>query len=91
LAAVLGLGRWLGPKALRWVQPHVAWPSGYIAVTPLLVLLASSASEALGVLAFLGACLMGAALGEARDKHRDAHDVIGQFVTSFVRRGLTPV
>ena len=26
---------------------------------------------------------MGAALGEARDKHRDAHDVIGQFVTSF--------
>jgi Kef-type K+ transport system membrane component KefB len=80
---VLGLGRWLGPPALRWVQPHVAWPSGYIAVTALLVLLASSASEALGVHAFLGAFLMGAALGEARDKHRDAHDVIGQFVTSF--------
>src|SRR5688500_4612695 len=80
---VLGVGRWLGPPALRWVQPHVAWPSGYIAVTALLVLLASSASEALGVHAFLGAFLMGAALGEARDKHRDAHEVIGQFVTSF--------
>ena len=80
---VLGVGRWLGPPALRWVQPHVAWPSGYIAVTALLVLLASSASEALGVHAFLGAFLIGAALGEARDKHRDAHDVIGQFVTSF--------
>ena len=80
---VLGVGRWLGPPALRWVQPHVAWPSGYIAVTALFVLLASSASEALGVHAFLGAFLIGAALGEARDKHRDAHDVIGQFVTSF--------
>jgi Kef-type K+ transport system membrane component KefB len=56
---ILGVGRWLGPPALRWVQPHVAWPSGYIAVTALLVLLASSASEALGVHAFLGAFLMG--------------------------------
>jgi Kef-type K+ transport system membrane component KefB len=82
---LLGVGRWLGPAALRWVQPHVAWPSGFIAVTALFVLLASSASEALGVHAFLGAFLIGAALGEARDKHKhqDAHDVIGQFVTSF--------
>jgi Kef-type K+ transport system membrane component KefB len=82
---VLGHGRRLGPAALRWVQPHLAWPSGFIAVTALFVLLASSASEAIGVHAFLGAFLMGAALGEARDTHRhqDAHDVIGQFVTSF--------
>jgi Kef-type K+ transport system membrane component KefB len=33
--------------------------------------------------AFLGAFLMGTALGEARDTHREAHDVIGQFVSSF--------
>ena len=80
---VLGVGRWLGPAALDWIQPHVAWPSGFIAATALLVLLASSASEALGVHAFLGAFLLGAALGEARDKHKEAHDVIGQFVGSF--------
>ena len=52
-------------------------------VMALLVLLASSASEALGVHAFLGAFLIGAALGDTRDHHKDAHDVIGNFVTSF--------
>jgi Kef-type K+ transport system membrane component KefB len=80
---VLGAGRRFGPAALRWIQPHVAWPSGFIAVMSLLVLLASSASEALGVHAFLGAFLIGAALGDTRDHHKEAHDVIGNFVTSF--------
>src|SRR4029450_6190883 len=69
--------------ALRWIQPHVSWPSGFIAVMSLLVLLASSASEALGVHAFLGAFLIGAALGDTRDHHKEAHDVIGNFVSSF--------
>ena len=55
----------------------------FIGVMALMVLLASSASEALGVHAFLGAFLIGAALGDTRDHHKDAHDVIGSFVTSF--------
>ena len=80
---VLGAGRRFGPAALRWIQPHVAWPSGFVGVMALMVLLASSASEALGVHAFLGAFLIGAALGNTRDHHKDAHDVIGSFVTSF--------
>src|SRR4029453_10320343 len=80
---VLGAGRRFGPAALRWIQPHVAWPSGFIGVIALMVLLASSASEALGVHAFLGAFLIGAALGDTRDHHKEAHDVIGNFVTSF--------
>ena len=68
---------WLGPRALGRVRPHVAWPSGFIAVIALLVLLASSASEALGIHAFLGAFLVGVALGDARDEQKEAHDVIG--------------
>ena len=80
---VLGLGRWLGPAALRRLQPHVAWPSGFIAVTALLVLLASSASEALGIHAFLGAFLIGVALSDADEQQREAHDAIGHFVMSF--------
>ena len=92
--AVLGVGRWLGPRALARMRPRVAWPSGLIGLTALLVLLASSASEALGVHAFLGAFLIGVALGGAREGHKDAHDVIGQFVLSFapiyfVSMGLT--
>ncbi len=81
--AILGLGRWLGPPALRRMQPHVAWPSGYIAVTALLVLLASSASEALGIHAFLGAFLMGVALSDAGERQREAHDALGHVVMSF--------
>ena len=80
---VLGVGRWLGPTALRWLQPHVAWPSGFIAVTALLVLLASAASEALGVHAFLGAFLVGVALGDGKTTTNEAHEVIGHFVLSF--------
>jgi Kef-type K+ transport system membrane component KefB len=80
---VLGFGRRLGPAALRRMQPHVAWPSGFIAVIALLVLLASSASEALGVHAFLGAFLIGVALSDTEEKQNEAHDAIGHFVMSF--------
>ena len=80
---ILGLGRWLGPPALRRMQPHVAWPSGYIAVTALLVLLASSASEALGIHAFLGAFLIGVALSDAGGRQKEAHEAIGHVVMSF--------
>lgn len=80
---ILGVGRWLGPRTLRWLKGHVAWPSGYIAVTALIVLLAASLTEALGIHAFLGAFLVGAALGGQGDEHREAHDVITRFAVSF--------
>ena len=80
---VLGLGRRIGPSALSRIEPHVASPRGFIALIALLVLLVSSASEALGVPAFLGAFLIGVALGDASERQREAHDVIGHVVTSF--------
>ncbi len=80
---VLGAGRWLGPAMLDWARAHMPWPSGFIALLILLVLLAASASEALGVHAFLGAFLVGVALGGRHEAQRDAHDVIGHFVMSF--------
>jgi Kef-type K+ transport system membrane component KefB len=80
---LLGVGHWLGPPALRRIRPHVAWPSGFIALTALLVLLASGASEALGVHAFLGAFLIGVALSDAGEEQKEAHDVVGRFVMSF--------
>jgi Kef-type K+ transport system membrane component KefB len=83
---VLGLGRWIGPALMKRIQRHVAWPNGFIGVTAVLVLCASSAAEALGVHAFLGAFLLGAALSESEsDKVRnEAHGVIGHIVISFV-------
>ena len=80
---ILGVGRWLGPPTLRWLRKHVAWPSGFIAVTALVVLVAASITESLGIHAFLGAFLVGAALsGQADDQH-EAHDVIMRFALSF--------
>lgn len=81
--AILIVGRWLGPRALHWARSYVTWPSGFIALTALLILLAGSASEALGIHAFLGAFLVGVALGGRNQEQKEAHDVIGHFVMSF--------
>jgi Kef-type K+ transport system membrane component KefB len=80
---ILGVGRWLGPRALRWLRGRVTWPSGFIAVTALVVLVAASVTEGLGIHAFLGAFLVGVALSGQGDEHREAHDVITQFALSF--------
>jgi Kef-type K+ transport system membrane component KefB len=80
---LLGVGRWRGPHMLHWARSMVTWPSGFIAFTILVVLVASSVSEALGVHAFLGAFLVGVALGGKTEDHKEAHDVIGYFVMSF--------
>src|SRR5262245_56368791 len=81
--AILVVGRWLGPRALRWARAYVTWPSGFIALTALVILVAGSASEALGIHAFLGAFLVGVALGGRNQEQKEAHDVIGHFVMSF--------
>ena len=80
---ILGVGRWLGPRTLRWLKGHVTWPSGFIAVTALVVLVAASITEGLGIHAFLGAFLVGAALGGQGDEHQEAHDVISRFALGF--------
>jgi Kef-type K+ transport system membrane component KefB len=80
---ILGVGRWLGPRTLYWFKRRLPWPSGFIAVTTLFILLAASASEALGVHAFLGAFLVGAALSNHGQEHQEAHDVIMAFALSF--------
>ena len=30
---ILGIGRWVGPRALHWFKAHVTWPSGFIALS----------------------------------------------------------
>jgi Kef-type K+ transport system membrane component KefB len=80
---ILGVGRWLGPRTLRWVRGQVSWPSGYVAVTALVVLVVASITEELGIHAFLGAFLVGAALSGQGEEHREAHDAITIFALSF--------
>jgi Kef-type K+ transport system membrane component KefB len=80
---VLGVGRWLAPRALPWVKARVAWPSGFIAVTAVLILLVGSVAEALGINAFLGAFLVGAALGGHANENDAPYQAMSQFVLSF--------
>jgi Kef-type K+ transport system membrane component KefB len=80
---VLGGGRWLGPRLLHWLRGHVAWPTGFIAVTILAILLAGSLAEKLGIHAFLGAFLVGAALGGNDQEWAEAHEAITHFALSF--------
>ena len=80
---ILGIGRWIGPRSLRWLRSHVAWPSGFIGLTAVVVLAAGSLSESLGLNAFLGAFLVGVALGGNGEERNEAHEVITYFVLSF--------
>lgn len=81
--AVLGVGRWVGPRALHWSRSYVSWPSGFIALTALIILVASSVSEGLGIHAFLGAFLVGVALGGNNQEQNEAHEAMSYFVLSF--------
>jgi Kef-type K+ transport system membrane component KefB len=80
---ILGAGRKFGSRALHWVRTRISWPVGFIAITALVVLIAGSISEGLGIHAFLGAFLVGAALGGNGQEKNEAHDVISYFVLSF--------
>ncbi len=80
---ILGVGRWLGPRTLQWLKGIVSWPSGFIAVTAMVVLLSASITEGLGIHAFLGAFLVGVALGGQGDENQEAHDVITRFALGF--------
>ena len=80
---VLGVGRRLAPSALHWAKQRVSWPSGFIALTSLVILLTGSLAEALGIHAFLGAFLIGIALAGDDEEHNEAHEVINHLVLSF--------
>lgn len=80
---ILGVGRKIGPPALAWARKRLPWPSGFIALTAVVILAAGTLSEALGIHAFLGAFLAGVALGRKDEECNEAHEVIEFFVLSF--------
>ena len=82
-ALILGIGRKVGPPALTWARNKLPWPSGFIALTAVVILAAGALSEALGIHAFLGAFLAGVALGGKTAECNEANEVISFFVMSF--------
>ena len=80
---VLVVVRSLAQRVLNWVRARVSFPSGYIAATSLLILAVGSTAEAIGINAFLGAFLVGAALGGHDEDTNEANRSITHFVLSF--------
>lgn len=81
-AVVLGLGRWQGRKAWRWVKERTNGSTGLIGVATIVLLLTSAVAEKLGIHAFLGAFLVGAALSES-GQDQDVYKVVSGFALSF--------
>ena len=82
-AVALTVGRWAAQRALRWLRPRMPWPSGFIGVAAVLVLVTAAVFEGAGVHAALGAFLVGVALAPGAAERDEQHETISQFVTSF--------
>lgn len=80
---ILTAGRWLGQRGLRFLQAHMTWPSNFIQVTAIVVLVTAAITEAIGTHAVLGAYLVGVALAQTSEKRHLAHETVHQFVISF--------
>ena len=81
---IVGLGWWRGRALLQWARVALAWPSGFIGLLTIIVLLAAALAEAIGMHAIFGAFFVGVALGRAfgqDDQH--VHEIIYQFAISF--------
>ncbi|MDP3936744.1 MAG: cation:proton antiporter [Deltaproteobacteria bacterium] len=82
---VLGFGRWAGPVLFRWARKSLVWPSGYLALTAILIFMSAAVAETMHIHAIFGAFLIGVALFRVFE-HKgagQAKDVIHQFAISL--------
>jgi Kef-type K+ transport system membrane component KefB len=80
---ILGVGHWASQRPLRWLQSHLTWPGSFLVVMAILVLVAATAAEAIGIHAIFGAFLVGVALAQSSEEWNQTHEVIYQFAVSF--------
>ena len=91
---ILTVGRWLGRRGLAWAKSLPSWPSGFMGIAVLAVLLTAAATEWIGLHAVLGAFLVGVALAQGNEKRDEAHEAVYQLAVScfaplyFVSIGL---
>jgi Kef-type K+ transport system membrane component KefB len=81
--AIVCIGRLIGRPALCWLRARLSWPSGFIAVTSIMILAAAVAAEAIGIHAIFSAFLLGVALGRSHEERNQAPDTVYQFAVSF--------
>ncbi len=83
VAVTVAVGRLVGRPALAWLRLRLPWPTGFLAATAVVVLLAASAAELIGLHAIFGAFFAGVALARRDESGNEAHATIQRFVLGF--------
>jgi len=83
VVVVVVVGRRISRPALVWIRHNLPWPSGFIGVTTVIILLAAVVAERIGIEPIFGAFFVGIALGQTDGERHQAHDVMYQFAMSF--------
>lgn len=81
-AACMTLLRAAVHAVLPWIQSRMSWPGGVLGFVLVLALLASAATEAMGIHAMFGAFLAGVAVGDSVHFRERTRETIHQFVTN---------
>ncbi|MDQ4076657.1 MAG: cation:proton antiporter, partial [Chloroflexota bacterium] len=81
---LLLVGGWAARHLLPGVQRGLNRPGDFIGVTAIAVLTTAVVAEVIGVHAFFGAFMLGVALSQGQEEHREVNEVIHQFAASLL-------
>jgi Kef-type K+ transport system membrane component KefB len=80
---VLTVGRWMCQRSLDWIQSKLTWPSGFIQLMSVLMLIGAALVQNIGIHAIWGAFLVGLALSKGKEVRDQASEIVYQFAYSF--------
>ncbi len=80
---MLIIGKRIINFALPWIQKHMSWPGGVLALCFGLGFLGAAFTESIGLHAILGAFIVGIAIGDSVHFREEARTIIHQFVMSI--------
>lgn len=79
----LTVGRWGGRRLVGWLRVNMAWPSGFLGVSTLIVLMTGAVVEWFGSHAAMSAFLAGVALSPGFDERDQDRQTVTRFVTGL--------
>jgi Kef-type K+ transport system membrane component KefB len=82
-ALMLTIFRDLAQRILKWLKSYMPWPGAFLGITTVLILLAATFVEAIGIDAVFGAFMVGLAFSQNLEKRDEANEMLYQFVMYF--------
>lgn len=83
VAMMLTVGRWLGHRALPYVQAHFAWPGGVIVFVFVMAMLGAALTEWIGIHSIFGAFIVGVVLGDSNHLTNRTRETIHEFIINI--------